>query len=104
MAMTLIDRVRHSMEWDEEKRNYRNDMSSDSIDRLIAFAYYMGREEATRQISDRYNALIQDMRGRANACRYSHMANKIIGDRDYLYSGDYGQPFTSTFGKDETNL
>lgn len=104
MSMTLIERVRHSMEWDEEKRDYRNDMESDNLDRLISFAYYMGREEATRQISDQYNALIQQMRARANACRYPHMANRIIGDRDFIYSNDYGQAFMSTFGRDKTDL
>lgn len=32
MSMTLIERVRHSMEWDEEKRDYRNDMESDNLE------------------------------------------------------------------------
>jgi hypothetical protein len=80
------------------------DLNSDSVEKLIALAYYMGREEATREISDKYNALIKAQHDRANACRYRCMANKIVGDQDHIYSGDYAGEITNLFGGDETQL
>jgi len=78
----------------------------DNIRKLIAMAYYMGRETATREICDRHNQQMTDMRKRADTCRYHIMANAIIGDRtaDQIYSGDYAGEMMGTFGADEINL
>jgi hypothetical protein len=79
-------------------------MDKDNAAKLIAIAYYMGRESATREVSDKYNALIQGQRERAAACRYHRFATAIIGDRDYIYSCDYSGDMTAAFGPDATNL
>lgn len=94
--MTLINRVKHACD--------NCDMEVDSVDKLIAFAYYMGREEATRYVSDKYSAHIARQRERADACRYKHMAAAIVGPERYLYTPDYGQEMTGLFGSDETQL
>lgn len=78
------------------------DMDSDSPEKAIYLAYWIGREEATKNVSDQYTDLIRNMRQRAAKCRYSKMANAIIGERDYIYSTDYSQDITATFGSDET--
>ena len=80
------------------------DMDVDDWRKLVAMAYYMGRESATRNVSNQYNKLIQDQRKRASECRYSKMTNKIIGDKDYIYFPDYAGDMTAMFGSDETNL
>ena len=69
----------------------------DCVEKLIALAYYIGKEEATRDISDKYNE-------RANACRYKHMAHFVIGDTKFIYSPDYAGDMTEAFGSDETNI
>lgn len=76
------------------------DMKHASFEKMIYAAYYMGREEATREVSDEYAALIQEQRKRANECRYSRMANAIIGDKNYIYCADYAQEIGNTFGGD----
>lgn len=83
------------------------DMNSDtaaSIEKMIYTAYYMGREDATREVSDKYSALIQEQRKRANECRYSRMANAVIGDKNYIYCADYAQEISNTFGGDPADV
>lgn len=100
--MTIKDRVTTIMtsqhNWDDDEH------TPATVEKMIAMAYYMGREMATREISDQYNALIAAQRERANACRYSKMANAIIGDQDYIYSDDYRGEMTSTFGNDTADI
>lgn len=93
---TLINRVKAACN--------NCDMEHDTIDKLIAFAYYMGREEATREVSDKYTALIERQRERAAACRYKHMAATVVGPERYIYSSDYAQEMTGLFGSDTTQL
>lgn len=80
------------------------DCEKDDLNKIIALAYYMGREEATKEISDCYNKHIAEQKARAAACRYHKMAAEIVGSADYLYSGDYAGTMTSTFGDDPTKL
>lgn len=94
--MTLINRVKYACD--------NCDMEVDSVDKLIAFAYYMGREEATRYVSDKYSAHIAQQRERAKSCRYWRMAEDVIGPERYLYAADYAQEMTGLFGSDETQL
>lgn len=94
--MTINERVKQCIaEMDCEK---------DSIEKLVALAYFIGKEEATREVSDSYKKLIQEQRKRAENCRYKHMANKIIGDQDYIYFGDYDCGMIGCFGDDETEI
>lgn len=81
--------------------NTEIEMDKDSIEKLVKIAYYMGREEAAREVSDKYNGHIAEQKQRASECRYHNMAAEIVGDEDYIYSGDYAGDFTNTFAYDE---
>ena len=80
------------------------DMEGDSLDKLLAIAYYMGREEATREVSDKYNAHLAAQHERAEACRYYKMAAAIVGPEKFLYCPDYAGEMSATFGNDATEL
>ena len=45
----------------------------DETEKLIAMAFAMGVEKATKQISDQYTALLAGQRERAEGCRYYNM-------------------------------
>ena len=99
--MTITDRIKAII---STQHNSDNADTPATVEKMIAMAYYMGRESATKEISDEYRALIAAQRERANACRYSKMANAIIGDQDYIYSGDYRGEMTSIFGGDLADI
>lgn len=67
---TIRERVKMALE--------NHDFETDNLDKLIALAYFMGQEEATRRISDRYNAHLAAQHKRAEACRYHKMAAEIV--------------------------
>lgn len=96
MTMTIRERVKIALD--------NCDCEQDNLDKIIALAYYMGREKATREISDKYNAVLAEQRKHAESCRYHKMAAAIVGDTHYIYSGDYSGDMTATFGNDETEL
>lgn len=76
----------------------------DDIEKLIALAYYIGREEATRSVADAYTAHIAEQHKRALASRYYRMAYEVVGPQEYIYMSDYSGIMTETFGADETEL
>ena len=76
----------------------------DDARKLIAVAYYMGRESATKEVSDLYAAHIAEQHQRADACRYKHMAHAVVGPEKYLYTSDYSGDMTSMFGMDKTYI
>ena len=84
--MTILERIKIARESNEAWKD------KDTLNKLIALAYEIGRESAAKEISDDYTELIADMRKRADACRYPYMANAIIGVNNYiqhyLYDGD----------------
>lgn len=84
--------------------NNRTNMDADTAEKLIYLAYYIGRESATKETSDKYNALIAAQNERAEKSRYRHFAKSIIGDQKYIYCSDYAGEMTSIFGNDITNL
>lgn len=94
--MTVIERVKECVKSLECEK--------DTTEKLIALAYYIGKEEATREVSDAYTKLIQEQRKRADKCRYKHMAEKIIGSQNYIYFGDYDMAMTGIFGSDDTKI
>jgi ABC-type enterochelin transport system substrate-binding protein len=94
--MTLIERVKVALD--------NADYEKDTIDKLINFAYFMGRETAVKELADKYTALIDEQRARAVQCRYSNMAMKVIGDKRFIYASDYRQDMTGLFGSDETAI
>ena len=98
--MTVLERV-HSI------INSEIDMEADgpaSIEKMIYLAYYIGREEADRECSDKYNAHIAAQKKRASECRYKHMAAAIVGPEDYIYTPDYAQDMTALLGSDRADI
>ena len=77
--MTIIERVKSAIK--------ASDYENDSLNKLIAMAYYMGREDATRRVSDDYTALIAEQNKRADECRYSRMAQNCWGQELYPSHG-----------------
>lgn len=94
--MTIIERVKTALKAD--------DYDKDSLDKLIAMAYYIGRESATKKVSDNYSELIREQNKRADECRYSRMAHYIVGDKKYIHHADYAGEMTALFGSDETKF
>lgn len=92
--MTIIERVKECVN--------NLECEKDTTEKLIALAYYIGKEEATREVSDAYTKLIREQRKRAAECRYKHMAEKVIGSQNYIYFGDYDMAMTGIFGSDPT--
>lgn len=92
--MTLLDKI-HAACKNADYSDIRD------LDTLIAVVYSIGREEATREISDKYNDLIAEQNRRADQCRYSKMAHKIVGDMQYIYSPDYRGDSLECWGSDE---
>ena len=98
--MTIIEKVFDLVtnhDWSEF--DFSNNENA-SPEKLIIMAYYIGKESATKDVSNKYNKLIKEQRERANKCRYNKMANKIIGNQNYIYSSDYDGGMTTTFGND----
>lgn len=94
--MTINERIKQAIE------NF--DGETDNLDKIIALAYFIGREDATKELSDKVNAIFADQKKRANACRYHNVAMSVQGDIDRVYSPDYSQGMTTCFASDETNL
>ena len=94
--MTVIERINQALK--------EADLETDSINKIIALAYYIGREDACKEVSDDYNALIAEQRVRANNNRYHKFANAVIGDQDYIYHSDYKQDIKTLFGDEQTNI
>lgn len=94
--MTVIERVKQCVD--------TFDCEKDTVEKIIALAYYIGRESATTETSNKYKKLICEQKERADKCHYRHMAHKIIGDTDYIYCPDYGCEMTGMFGSDETMI
>lgn len=78
------------------------DMESDTMEKIVYLAYWIGREKATKQVSDDYTAVLSAQIERANNCRYKNMAMTVQGGVSYLYHSDYSQSMTTAFGSDET--
>lgn len=88
----------------------------DGLDKLLAVAYYMGRESKAVEASDRLAELLARMRKRADQCHFHRLANSVIDDkslfcmhtddgvREYLYDSDYSCWITNEVGSDETKL
>lgn len=94
--MTINERIKKAI------KNFDGD--TDNIDKIIALAYYIGREDATKELSDKVSAVFSEQKKRVSECRYHNMAMNIQGDIDYVYSRDYAQDMTALFASDETNL
>ena len=95
--MTILERVKSIV-------NDNIDRNDSNIEKLIYMAYYIGREEAAKEVSDMYVQYIAKQHERAGKCRYRHMAESIVGPERYLYHPDYRQDMTATFGSDPADI
>ena len=94
--MTKAEKLKESLK--------SGDFGGDGIDAMIIYAYYAGKEKATKTVSDNYNKLLSEQKRRAKDCRYHHMAMNVQGNVNYIYHEDYSQDVIKTFGGDEIYL
>lgn len=95
--MTIKERIKQAI-------NNGEAFQDDCIDKLIAMAYYIGKEEATKTICDKSQEVFASQVERAKECRYHKMAMQVQGDVKMISSYDYRQDMTKTFGDDETKF
>lgn len=92
--MTIYERVKKAFK--------ECDFEKDDINKLVWFAYYIGKEEATVNVSDEYKKILQSQHKRAAQCRYYKMAEKIIGyPGNYIYFPDYSKDVTVELATDK---
>lgn len=72
-----------------------------ALDKLLAYAYYRGREEADKQVSDMYRDQMRKIREDARKMRYYKSVLSILPASDYIYTPDYAGDHSSEFGGDE---
>lgn len=97
--MTIKERVKSIV----ESYTFGNNNEAD-IEKMVYMAYYIGREEAVKEVSDMYTEHIRKQHERAEACRYKHMANAVVGTETHLYHPDYRMDMTTTFGSDMADI
>ena len=94
--MTIKERIKQALA--------NMDCETDSIDKVIGLAYYMGREDAAKEICDKASTIFEKQSKIAQNCRYRNLAMKVQGNITCIYHGDYSQIMTEEFGGDETTI
>lgn len=94
---TLNERVKEAIE------NYEFYKKPADINALIAYAYYLGRCEAAKEVCDDARIIFAEQKERAAKCRYHKMAMQIQGGSNYIYHQDYDQ-WIGDFSEDETEI
>lgn len=92
--MTYIDKIRQVI-----KDNLTDDMTP--TDYLIWVAYWVGREDICKMVSDDYTALLAQQRQRAEDCRYYNMAMRVQGNVKYIPHDDYRQDISQSLANDD---
>lgn len=96
--MTTYERVKQALS------NYNfDDENGNGVNELIAYAYFLGRCEKSKELCDKTHSIFERQRNRAEKCRYHNMANDIIGKQTFIYDGDYDQWITM-FLHDKTEV
>lgn len=98
--MTCKERIKNIIDTVE----MGNSSEPASTEKLVALAYYMGCEETAKQICNEHHEFVMKQRYRASNCRYHKLANKIIGDKNNIYNGNYDGAMTSIFGSDLADI
>lgn len=94
--MTIRDRVMSCV-------HANADFEGDSLEKLIAMAYWIGREEAVVEVSDIYGEHLHAQTERARASRFHAFAERILDNGPgYIYHPDYSKEMSAAFGGDET--
>lgn len=70
-------------------------------EKAIRYAYWIGREEATKHVSDKYNTLLAEQIERAKACRYHRLAMDVQGGHTHLYMEDCSGTITEAAKQDK---
>ena len=97
MAKTYRDRLAEAL-------NNFTKADVGSLDRLLAYAYYAGREQATRAYADKVREVLKEQQERARSLRYYKLGMYVQGNIDYVYSSDYAGDYQAEFGNDLTDL
>ena len=98
--MTIINRVKSLV---DSELDLGSEYDAASVEKMIYMAYYIGLEEGTHKTADLYTNLLAEQRERARQCRYSKMAMKVLGDKEYIYQPDYSMDMTKMFGHDRAD-
>ena len=97
MAKTYRDRLAEAL-------NNFTKADVGSLDRLLAYAYYAGREQAIRAYSAKVREVLKEQQDRARSLRYNKLGLYVQGNLDYVYSSDYAGDYQDEFGNDLTDL
>jgi hypothetical protein len=93
-TMTVKERIEKALE--------NREMETDSIDKIIALAYYLGREQAAKEVCNSAKQIFTEQQKRAAESRYHNFAMAIQGNINYIYHPDYAGDMTAEFGSDRT--
>ena len=104
--MKIIDRVRSIVAtgWGDPQVGVQDNQNPATIEKMILMAYEIGREDATKDVSDQYTAMLSEIRDRADKCRYYRMAGQVVGDQKYIQTTDYAGRVTEMFGGDPADI
>ena len=101
MIMTILERVNDIV------KNYKDSTTPEgkaSVEKMILMAFWIGREEAVKEVSDMYSEHIKKQHERADSCRYHQLTNYVVGPEKYLYHPDYRGDMTECFGSDPSDI
>lgn len=96
--MTMNERVKEAI------KNCNYDDASD-VNAVIAYAYWLGRHKATREICDEAKEIYNEQKERAEKMRYHNMAMNVLQGSVHLnYHDDYSSTYVDEFGSIETDV
>lgn len=101
--MTYYERLKKAISGDAETID---DIPQEgTLDSLLMYAYFVGKEDGVRAVSDRATAKWKEQLRKAKACRYWRMAVEIVGEGDpwthgrgFVYHPDYAGDYGADFG------
>ena len=83
-----------------EKYIMEADMNKNDLKKLVNYAYYLGRHEATRECCKSANKIFREQIQRANNSRFKNFALKIQGNIHTIYHTDYSDDYVKMFNDD----
>lgn len=96
--MTTYERVKKAL----ESYNF-DDENGNGVNELIAYAYFLGKCEKSKELCDKAHSMFEAQHNRAKDCRYHKMAEDVVGRQTILYDGDYDQ-WIGMFSQDKTEV
>lgn len=96
--MTTYERVKKAL----ESYNF-DDENGNGVNELIAYAYFLGKCEKSKELCDKAHSMFEAQHNRAKGCRYHKMAEDVVGRQTILYDGDYDQ-WIGMFSQDKTEV